>query len=78
MPVYAQDGLEAIKAAGKIRVALEFGRPPWGFKDDALKPTGSDYETAALLARISLLSLRLSKSPAQIVCLFSSATVPML
>lgn len=51
MPATAQDGLAAIKAAGKIRVALEFGRPPWGFKDDALKPTGSDYETAVLLAK---------------------------
>lgn len=50
-PAAAQDGLAAIKAAGKIRVALEFGRPPWGFKDDALKPTGSDYETATLLAK---------------------------
>ncbi|APG93052.1 hypothetical protein SAMCFNEI73_pA0075 (plasmid) [Sinorhizobium americanum] len=27
MPAAAQDGLAAIKAAGKIRVALEFGRP---------------------------------------------------
>ncbi len=51
MPAFAQDGLAVIKAAGKIRVALEFGRPPWGFKDDLLKPTGSDYETAALLAK---------------------------
>lgn len=47
----AQDTLAAIKAAGKIRVALEFGRPPWGFKDTQLKPTGSDYETAQLLAK---------------------------
>lgn len=47
----AQDTLAAIKAAGKIRVALEFGRPPWGFKDAGLKPTGSDYETAQLLAK---------------------------
>ncbi len=46
----AQDALATIKSAGKIRVALEFGRPPWGFKDKDLKPTGSDYETAALLA----------------------------
>ena len=51
VPAAAQDGLATIKEAGKIRVALEFGRPPWGFKDDALKPTGSDYETAALLAK---------------------------
>lgn len=48
---FAQDTLAAIKAAGKIRVALEFGRPPWGFKDAELKPTGSDYETAVLLAK---------------------------
>jgi polar amino acid transport system substrate-binding protein len=47
----AQDTLAAIKSAGTIRVALEFGRPPWGFKDKELKPTGSDYETAVLLAR---------------------------
>jgi len=51
IPAAAQDGLATIKAAGKIRVALEFGRPPWGFKDDALKPAGSDYETAVLLAK---------------------------
>ncbi|QEL27309.1 transporter substrate-binding domain-containing protein (plasmid) [Bosea sp. F3-2] len=40
----------AIKKAGKIRVALEYGRPPWGFKDMSLKPMGSDYDTAVLLA----------------------------
>ncbi len=50
-PALAQDTLAAIKAAGKIRVALEFGRPPWGFKDADLKPTGSDYETAQMLAK---------------------------
>ncbi|MCW0001824.1 transporter substrate-binding domain-containing protein [Pararhizobium sp. YC-54] len=51
LPAYAQDTLAAIKAAGKIKVAIEFGRPPWGYKDENLKPTGSDYETAALLAK---------------------------
>ncbi|MFB9951957.1 transporter substrate-binding domain-containing protein [Rhizobium puerariae] len=51
MPAMAQDSLAVIKSAGKIRVALEFGRPPWGFKDKDLKPTGSDYETAVLLAK---------------------------
>ena len=51
LPVSAQDTLATIKSAGKIRVALEFGRPPWGFKDANLKPSGSDYETAVLLAR---------------------------
>lgn len=44
------DTLAAIRAAGKIRLALEFGRPPWAFKDEALRSTGSDYETAELLA----------------------------
>ena len=45
-----QDTLAAIKSTGRIRVALEYGRPPWALKDATLKPTGSDYETAELLA----------------------------
>jgi polar amino acid transport system substrate-binding protein len=45
-----QDTLASIKAAGQLRVALEFGRPPWALKDATLKMTGSDYETAELLA----------------------------
>ena len=45
-----QDTLAAIKTSGRIRVALEFGRPPWAFKDATLKMTGSDYETAEQLA----------------------------
>lgn len=44
------DALAAIRQAGHLRVALEFGRPPWGFKDAQLKMTGSDMETAELLA----------------------------
>lgn len=51
MPAFAQgDLLASIRSAGKIRVALEFGRPPWGFKDNQLKMTGSDMESAELLA----------------------------
>jgi polar amino acid transport system substrate-binding protein len=51
LPSHAQqDTLANIRAAGKIRVALEFGRPPWGFKDTQLKMTGSDMEAAELLA----------------------------
>lgn len=46
----AQEGL-AVRKTGRLRVALEFGRPPWGYKDDALAPAGSDYDTAALLAQ---------------------------
>lgn len=51
IPSFAQsDTLAAIRAAKTLRVALEFGRPPWGFKDQALKMTGSDMEAAELLA----------------------------
>lgn len=51
IPALARDSLATIKSDGKLRVALEFGRPPWGFKDTDLKPSGSDYETAVLLAK---------------------------
>ncbi|MCV9938295.1 transporter substrate-binding domain-containing protein [Boseaceae bacterium BT-24-1] len=51
LPTRAQDAPTGLKKVGKIRVALEYGRPPWGYKDTALKPTGSDYETAVLLAK---------------------------
>lgn len=46
----AQNLLEQIKSAGEIRVGLEFGRPPWGYKDDNLQPTGYDYDAAKLIA----------------------------
>lgn len=46
----AENLLEKIKSAGEIRVGLEFGRPPWGFKDDKLQPTGYDYDAARLIA----------------------------
>ena len=46
----AQTTLEKIKQAGTIDVGLEFGRPPWGYKDDELKPTGFDMEAAKLIA----------------------------
>ena len=45
------DLLKDIKAAGKIRIALDTGSPPYGFVDSALKPVGSDVETAQLLAQ---------------------------
>ncbi|KAF1020225.1 MAG: ABC transporter glutamine-binding protein GlnH [Paracidovorax wautersii] len=45
------DLLKDIKAAGKIRIALDTGSPPYGFVDGALKPVGSDVETAQLLAK---------------------------
>ncbi len=50
-PAFAdQDTLADIRAARTLRVALEFGRPPWGFKDQSLKMSGSDMEAAELLA----------------------------
>lgn len=51
LPVLAQtDTLAEIRRTKTLRVALEFGRPPWGFKDQSLRMTGSDMEAAELLA----------------------------
>jgi polar amino acid transport system substrate-binding protein len=40
-----------IKAAKKIRIAIDLGVPPYGMTDGKMNPTGSDVETARLLAR---------------------------
>ncbi|MGO4390502.1 transporter substrate-binding domain-containing protein [Variovorax sp. M-6] len=45
------DQLDSITAAKKIRVAIDLGVPPYGMKDDKLNSTGSDVETAQLLAK---------------------------
>ena len=44
------DLLKDIREAKKIRIALDTGSPPYGFVDGAMKPVGSDVETAQLLA----------------------------
>ncbi|WP_076858400.1 transporter substrate-binding domain-containing protein [Bradyrhizobium mercantei] len=44
------DTLEKIKSAGVIRIAIDLSVPPWAFKDENLNPTGSEVETANLLA----------------------------
>ena len=44
------DGLDDIKAAKKLRVAIDLGLPPYGMTDDKMQPTGSDVETGKLLA----------------------------
>ncbi|MDP9607185.1 UNVERIFIED_ORG: polar amino acid transport system substrate-binding protein [Variovorax paradoxus] len=50
-PAHAESGtLAAVRQSKTLRVALEFGRPPWGYKDERLKMTGSDMEAAELLA----------------------------
>src|SRR3546814_17591435 len=48
-PSQAND-LAKIKADKVIRVAIDLGAPPFGKKDETLKPIGSDVETAELLA----------------------------
>ena len=42
---------EIIKQAKKIRIAIDLGLPPFGMTDEKMQPTGSDVETARLLAR---------------------------
>ena len=45
------DQLDDIKAAKKIRVAIDLGVPPYGMTDGQMNATGSDVETARLLAK---------------------------
>ena len=45
------DLLDDIKAAKKIRIAIDLGVPPYGMTDGQMNPTGSDVETARLLAK---------------------------
>ncbi|MGH8856455.1 MAG: transporter substrate-binding domain-containing protein [Polaromonas sp.] len=45
------DMLTDVQKARKVRVAIDLGSPPFGTTDGAMKPTGSDVDTAQLLAR---------------------------
>jgi len=45
------DLLDDIKAAKKIRIAIDLGTPPYGMTDGQMNATGSDVETARLLAK---------------------------
>jgi polar amino acid transport system substrate-binding protein len=45
-----ENAYERIMESGKIRVATDMGIPPSGMLDENLEPTGSDVETAKLLA----------------------------
>ena len=45
------DALDDIKKAGKIRIAIDLGVPPYGMTDDKMQPVGSDVETARALAK---------------------------
>ncbi|MER1966290.1 transporter substrate-binding domain-containing protein [Castellaniella sp. GW247-6E4] len=47
----AADTLDDVKAAGKLRVAIDLGLPPFGMLDQNQQPTGSDIDAAKLLAK---------------------------
>lgn len=46
----AADVPPAIKSRGKVLIAIDVSHPPYGMLDDKAKETGSDVETARLLA----------------------------
>lgn len=70
MPALA-DTLDTIKSRKKLLVALDLGSPPFGMTDAAMQPTGSDVETARLLAADW-------KLPLEIVQVTSPNRVPFL
>ena len=43
--------LDDIRAAKKIRISVDLASPPSGMTDASMKPTGSDYDAAVLLAK---------------------------
>ncbi|MGH9915337.1 MAG: transporter substrate-binding domain-containing protein [Pyrinomonadaceae bacterium] len=45
------DILENIKKSGKVRIAVAMGSPEYSYVDGDLKATGSDVETARLIAK---------------------------
>lgn len=48
--VAGADALADIKERGVLRAAIDLGSPPFGMTDSAMKPTGSEVESAQLLA----------------------------
>lgn len=46
-----EDTLAKIQQSKKIRIAIDPNLPPWSFKNEKLDMTGSEYETAQLLAK---------------------------
>ena len=45
------DALDDIRAAKKIRIAIDLGVAPYGMTDEKMQATGSDVDTAKLLAK---------------------------
>lgn len=51
-PTAAQaDALANIKSAGKVRIGIDLGLPPYGMMDDKLQASGVDVEVARKLAK---------------------------
>jgi polar amino acid transport system substrate-binding protein len=44
------DQLDTIRQRGKLQVAIDLGNPPYAMMDASFQPTGSEVETAKLLA----------------------------
>jgi polar amino acid transport system substrate-binding protein len=51
IPAARADVLDDVMKAKKIRIATDLAIPPAGMVDDKMQPTGSDVETAQLLAK---------------------------
>lgn len=47
----AQADLQQIRDAGRIRIAVAMGIPQYSYIDGSMQPTGSDVETAKLIAK---------------------------
>ncbi|BBK44671.1 amino acid ABC transporter [Allostella vacuolata] len=50
-PAVHADVLDDLRKAKKIRIAIDFGVPPYGMTDDKMQPAGSDVDTARALAK---------------------------
>jgi len=50
-PVAQAESLDDIQSAKKVRIAVAMGVPLFAFVDDKLQPTGSDVETAKMIAK---------------------------
>jgi polar amino acid transport system substrate-binding protein len=51
LPVAAADTLQTIRDRGRILVGIDISHPPYGMLDDKAQETGSDVDTAKLLAK---------------------------
>jgi polar amino acid transport system substrate-binding protein len=51
VPMVHADVLDDIRKAKKVRIAIDFGVPPYGMTDEKMQPAGSDVDTARALAK---------------------------